>query len=59
MSVRSAAAYAVVAACLLTCVPDVQAQKAKEPPPPYIPKGLAGPGGSLTIDVKAGEKDGA
>ena len=34
-------------------------QKANQPPPPYIPKGLAGPGGSLTIDVKAGEKAGA
>jgi phage shock protein A len=29
------------------------------PPPPYIPKELAGPGGSLTIDVKANEKAGA
>ena len=34
-------------------------QKANQPPPPYIPKGLAGPAGSLTIDVKAGEKAGA
>jgi phage shock protein A len=34
-------------------------QKANQPPPPYIPKGLAGPAGSLTIDVKADEKAGA
>jgi len=27
-------------------------------PPPYSPKELAGPGGSLTIDVKANEKAG-
>jgi phage shock protein A len=33
--------------------------KAKQPPPPYIPKSLGGPGGSLTIDVKADEKAGA
>jgi phage shock protein A len=34
-------------------------QKANQPPPPYIPKELAGPGGQVTIDVKAGEKAGA
>src|ERR1035437_1705953 len=34
-------------------------QKANLPPPPYIPKELPSPGGSLTIDVKAGEKAGA
>ena len=34
-------------------------QKASQPPPPYIPKELAGPGGPLTIDVKASEKAGA
>jgi hypothetical protein len=31
-------------------------QKANQPPPPHIPRELAGPGGPLTIDVKASEK---
>ena len=34
-------------------------QKANLPPPPYIPKELAGPGGTLTTDTKAKEKAGA
>jgi phage shock protein A len=34
-------------------------QKAAAPPPPYIPKELAGPGGTLTSATRAGEKAGA
>jgi phage shock protein A len=33
--------------------------KASQPPPPYIPKELAGPGNARTIDIKADEKAGA
>jgi phage shock protein A len=33
--------------------------KASQPPPPYIPKEIAGPGSARTIDIKADEKAGA
>ena len=33
--------------------------KASQPPPPYIPKEIAGPGNARTIDIKADEKAGA